>query len=393
MISCHVCGGKLSCIAGFPAFLQIASGCRPWKTQGDLAVCQICGTVQKPLTEAWLAEADTIYADYEIYSQSGGVEQGAFDQLAGAAQPRSAKLVNWLTRSGYIPPQGQLLDVGCGNGAFLRAFGAVYPAWSMTGLELNDHNRSVVEAVPGVKSFHVGSIESVPGQFNLITLIHVLEHIPSPARFLHALKEKLLPGGILLIETPNLNTSPFDILVAEHCTHFTASTLLKVIEQTPFTVIQLEEDYVPKELTVAIQHEKAVIASAAEPPKKDRDSDGVQNLHTLTTHLDYLQSLLDLASSVPGQVGIFGTSIAGTWLAESVPDKVAFFVDEDPNRIGRYHLNKPIVSPNGVKDGSKVLVPLPPEIAINLIHRLSHLGCEFLVPSSLNLKFHAQINV
>ena len=393
MMYCHVCGGKLSCIAGFPAFLQIASGCRPWKTQGNLAVCQVCGTVQKPLTEAWLAEVDTIYAGYDIYSQSGGVEQSVFDKITGAAQSRSVKLVEWLTTHFNLSLAGKILDIGCGNGAFLRAFGSVYPEWSMTGLELNERNQAVVESIPGVELLHVGSVENLSGQFNLISLIHALEHIPQPSHFLRTLKEKLLPGGMVIIEVPNLKTSPFDILVAEHCTHFTASTLLKVIEQTPFTVIQLEEDYVPKELTVAIQHEKASIASAAEPPKKDRNSDDLKNSQIVRAHLDYLQSLLDLANSVSDPIGIFGTSIAGTWLAESMPDKVAFFVDEDPNRIGCYHLNKLIVSPNGVKDGSKVLVPLPPEIAINLIHRLSHLGCEFLVPSSLNLKFHAQINV
>lgn len=386
---CHTCGGQLSYIAGFPTFLQVTSDCRPWKTQGNLAICQVCGTVQKPVSKAWLAEADAIYGGYEIYSQSGGVEQSSFDQLTGAAQSRSAKLVDWLTRGGYIPPEGRLLDIGCGNGAFLRAFGSVYPNWSMTGLELNDRNRAVVEAIPGVEQLHVGPIESLSGQFNLITLIHALEHIPDPTRFLSSLREKLLPGGILLIEVPNLKTSPFDILIADHCTHFTADTLGKVIEQTPFTVIHLEEDYVPKELTVAIQSGEMVIDSALEPELQESNSNTVsgtfQNLHTVTDHLDYLQSLLDLAESVSGPIGIFGTSIAGTWLAESVQDQVAFFVDEDPNRIGRNHLNKPIVAPNGIKDGSRVLIPLPPTISINVAHRLSHLNCQFLVPSGLNL--------
>lgn len=387
--NCHTCGGELSYIAGFPTFLQVTSDCRPWKPQGNLAICQVCGTVQKPVTEIWLAEADAIYGGYEIYSQSGGVEQSSFDQLTGAAQSRSAKLVDWLIRGDYILPEGKLLDIGCGNGAFLRAFGSVYPNWSMTGLELNDRNRSVVEAIPGVERLHVGPIESLSGQFNLITLIHALEHIPNPTRFLSSLREKLLPGGILLIEVPNLNTSPFDILIADHCSHFTADTLVKVIEQTPFTVIHLEEDYVPRELTVAIKAREIVIDSALEPEQQKSNSDTVsgtfQNLHTVTVHLDYLQSLLNLAKSVSGPIGIFGTSIAGTWLAGSVQDQVAFFVDEDPNRIGRYHLNKPIVAPDEIKDGSRVLIPLPPAISIKVAHRLSHLNCEFLVSSGLNL--------
>lgn len=259
----------------------------------------------------------------------------------------------------------------------------------MTGLELNDRNQAVVEAIPGVELLHVGPIESLPGQFNLITLIHALEHIPDPVRFLNTLKGKLLPGGVLLIEVPNLKNSIFDVLVADHCTHFTADTLAKVIEKTPFAVIELEEDYVPKELTVAIQPGEAIIDAALESKEENPDSSDVQNFQILRAHLDYLQSLLDLANSVSGPIGIFGTSIAGTWLAQSVRDKVAFFVDEDPNRIGRYHLDNPIVSPDRVAHGSKVLIPLPPAIASDVANRLSYLNCEFLLPSYLNLKVSA----
>lgn len=381
---CHTCGGELFYMADFSNFLQVTSDCRPWKTEGNLAICQACGTVQKPVTDAWLKESDAIYAGYDIYSQSGGVEQSTFAQLTGAAQSRSVKLVDWLTHGGYISTEGKLLDIGCGNGAFLRAFGSVYPDWSMTGLELNDRNQMVVEAIPGVETLHIGSIDSLPGQFNLITLIHVLEHIPNPGLFLQTLKEKLLPGGILLIEVPNLTTSPFDILIADHCTHFTGSTLVKVVEQTPFTVVQLQEDYIAKELTAAIQLSDQKIFSPPQTTNEDCSYKYTQNTHTLSTHLEYLQSLLDLANSISGEVGIFGTSIAGTWLAESVQDKVTFFIDEDHNRIGRHHLSKPIVSPDGVKDGSKVLIPLPPAIAVKVANRLSHLNCEFLVPVSLN---------
>lgn len=49
---CHTCGGELSYVGGFPAFLQVTSDCRPWKAQGNLSICQVCGTVQKPVTEA-----------------------------------------------------------------------------------------------------------------------------------------------------------------------------------------------------------------------------------------------------------------------------------------------------------------------------------------------------
>ncbi|OSO97103.1 hypothetical protein B7O87_01085 [Cylindrospermopsis raciborskii CENA303] len=375
--NCHICGGNLSHIASFSNFLQVTSDCRPWKTGGSLVLCQSCGTVQKPVTEIYLKEAEIIYAQYEIYSQSGGVEQSAFDSITGAAKSRSTKLVEWLTTNWNLPSTGKLLDIGCGNGAFLRAFGSTYPKWLMTGLELNDRNREVVEAISGVQSLHVGSIESLQDKFNVISLIHALEHIPDPSSFLHGLKEKLLPGGILLIEVPNLRTSPFDILIADHCTHFTSTILSKVVDRANFSVIRLDQDYIPKELTVAIEVKNG--SGFSLEPQSDDNQEYTQNTHTLLhQHINYLQSLLDLAKSVPGNVGILGTSIAGTWLAESLHNKVKFFLDEDPSRIGRYHLKRPIISPDAVEDGYPVLVPLPHAIAVKVAKRLSHLNCNFL---------------
>jgi len=375
---CHICGGGLCCVDDFQSLLQVTSDCRIWKYKGNLTVCQVCGTVQKPVSERWLKEADAIYAGYDIYSQSGGLEQCSFDQLTGAAQSRSAKLVQWLTVNGYLSSTtstGSLLDIGCGNGAFLGAFGSVYPNWRMTGMELNDRNRSVVEAIPGVESFHIGSIESLSGQFNIITLIHALEHIPDPAQFLDVLKEKLLPSGILIIQTPNLNTNPFDILIADHCTHFTVDTLVKLLSPS-FTLLRVQEDYIPKELTVAVQFG----LNAEENNQTSNTNWRDKNIDTLRVHMSYLKSLIDIASSVSGEIGVFGTSIAGTWLAGTMKEKVAFFVDEDVSRIGRYHLNLPIVSPDNVTSGAKVLLPLTPAIATKVASRLSCLNCEFLFP-------------
>jgi SAM-dependent methyltransferase len=373
---CHTCGGKLSHITSFSEFLQVTSDCRPWRTGGNLVVCESCGTVQKLVNETWLKEVEIIYGQYEIYSQSGGVEQIAFDQITGAAKSRSKKLVEWLTNNCNLPSTGKLLDVGCGNGAFLRAFGSTYPEWLMTGLELNDRNREVVEAISGVQSLYVGSVGNLQDKFNVISLIHALEHIPDPSRFLHGLKEKLLPGGILLIEVPNLKTSPFDILIADHCTHFTATSLSKVLDCAQFSITRLDEDYIPKELTVAIEVKNSL--DSPSQPQSDASREYTQNTEYLSHHVGYLQSLLDLANSVTGNVGVLGTSIAGTWLAESVNSKVKFFLDEDPSRIGRYHLKRPIIAPDEVEDGAFVLVPLPHAIAVKVAKRLSHLNCNFL---------------
>jgi len=68
--------------------------------------------------------------------------------------------------------------------------------------------------------------------------------------------------------------------------------------------------------------------------------------------------------------GIFGTSIAATWLTAELGNAPSFFVDEDVNRIGHLHLGAPIVSPAHVPAGSTVFVAQPTPIARLIADRL-----------------------
>jgi hypothetical protein len=94
--------------------------------------------------------------------------------------------------------------------------------------------------------------------------------------------------------------------------------------------------------------------------------------------LQAARELHDLAST--GRIGLFGTSIAGTWLASEVGERVAFFVDEDPARIGRKYLDRPVHSPADVPPGSRVFVGLPPVVATGICTRLARSGVEFIPP-------------
>lgn len=143
---CHVCGTvAVEFIPEFAGFRRVTSDCRPWLAGGSLGVCRKCNTVQKATDEVWQAEIAQIYSAYSIYHQGGGVEQAVFAQDTGQSASRSARIVERLSRLSHLQKGGHVLDVGCGNGAFLRAFGDKFPAWSLVGSELNDKYRSVVE--------------------------------------------------------------------------------------------------------------------------------------------------------------------------------------------------------------------------------------------------------
>lgn len=100
---------------------------------------------------------------------------------------------------------GKLLDVGTANGVFVWL--ARERGWTAEGVEL-----SPFAAKWGVKQFevsiHQGVIQDLDPSphFDVITLWDTLEHMPDPAGTLHACFQRLLPGGILAVLTPDASS-------------------------------------------------------------------------------------------------------------------------------------------------------------------------------------------
>jgi hypothetical protein len=69
---------RLSNVSPFD-LVGVTSDCKPWPRAGLLAVCEVCGHVQKQIDDLWLLEVEKIYNRYEMYSLSNGAEQVVFD--------------------------------------------------------------------------------------------------------------------------------------------------------------------------------------------------------------------------------------------------------------------------------------------------------------------------
>ena len=379
MSKCHLCDGELFLINNFARLLQVTADCRPWRRGGHLAVCKRCGTVQKPVSENWLYEVEQIYSGYDLHGQ--GVEQPIFDKDTGESTPRFLKIIDWLKTHHKLPDSGKLLDIGCGNGAFLRAFGAAYSGWQMTGTELDNHNQAVVESIPGVESLHVGSIETLGEHFDLIVLIHALEHIPNPIQILRQIGKRLNHGGVMFIGLPDLETSPFDILIADHCTHFTADILKEIVVSAGFKILALESDFLPKDLSMMAHlsnNDGRKSGLLVDLKIKERSLGNGKKI--VMSHIAFLHDLLQLGQRVKGPLGVFGTAISGTWIAQSLGEKVSFFVDEDVTRVGQTYFSRPIYDPAHAPNGLPIMVPLRADIAASIAKRLKHLDCQFILP-------------
>jgi hypothetical protein len=380
-VACLVCESvALSKVEGFAALPRITSDCRPFPAGGELSVCAECGTVQKQPSPVWLGEIHDIYANYASYYQSGGDEQIVFDRESRRPRRRSDVLMEKLAAGDTLPVKGFALDIGCGNGVTLTSMSHVFPQWRLSGYELGDSTLPKLSTIQGFERLYTASLSSIEQKFDLVTMIHSLEHFPSPKEILDHLRN-IVGTGLLFIEVCNVVQNPFDIVVADHVIHFSHSSLCRLLRNSGFSVARAATDWVPKEISLLARR-----ALATSDFADSSRSSGSDVLKDITAYVKWLQDLTTLAHNIAmgrRPMAIFGTSIAATWLGSQLEGLISFFVDEDESRVGRTHLGRPIIRPADVPNNSVVYLALAPTVAEFIARKLSSLDFEMVLPPRL----------
>jgi SAM-dependent methyltransferase len=367
---CQVCEtGDLILHPRYTTLARVTSDCRPWPAGGELFSCSACGTVQKRPSSTWRQDCHAIYDGYAAYALADGVEQKTFQAGDSAGVSRSSAIAGHLNTVARLPAEGRLLDIGCGTGAFLDAFAGLYPDWTLYGTEYNAGTEQRLHRIPGFQALYVGTPPPDAGRFDMISMVHVLEHLEHPAAVLrdHA-GSRLTPDGLLIVQVPSWQDNPFDLLIADHLVHYSAHALGQVCRSAGLYPVVLTGDWVRKEISLVAGFR----AGAADADHQVIPPGGVGDV---SKALEWLETVATRASEIgdrsKGAVGVFGTAIAATWIGGVLNHRVDFFVDEDSTRIGRTFLDRPVLAPADVPPGADVLVPLAPAIATAVAGRLT----------------------
>lgn len=121
----------------------------------------------------------------------------AYHFVKGIALKNKLNLINSLQ-----PNKGRILDIGAGTGDFLSV--AKQNGWQTIGVEPSDKAKAI--AVKKEVSFVEQTLELENHSFDVITMWHVLEHVPNLDNQIKELKRLLKPNGSLIIAVPNFKS-------------------------------------------------------------------------------------------------------------------------------------------------------------------------------------------
>lgn len=207
---------------------------RTWKRDRGFAAvaCRSCGlrlTWPPPSAEA----LERFYTQADYYEARG--------MGADAAAP-------WLERVrgilATVPGVRSVLDVGAGQGHLVAALRSL--SLAADGVEPLASGRAAAQRLHGISLLeHVPSVGQA--DYDLITLIHALEHVRAPLDLLAKLGGLLGERGVIFIEVPHAGSVEYlrpsrrrELLALPgHLFHFTPESLARIVERAGLEVVSV----------------------------------------------------------------------------------------------------------------------------------------------------------
>lgn len=174
------------------------------------------------------------YYESEDYISHTDNKRSLFEKLYHFI--KSIALKNKLNLINSLQPQkGKILDIGAGTGEFLSV--AKNDGWQTIGVEPSERAKSIAKNKGVSFVEETGELES--HSFDVISMWHVLEHVPDLDKQIKELKRLLKPSGTLIIAVPNFKSfdanhygkfwAAFDVPI--HFWHFSKTAIQLLFEK------------------------------------------------------------------------------------------------------------------------------------------------------------------
>jgi SAM-dependent methyltransferase len=281
---------------------------RPERTQRGLTVhlCRHCGLLQSLPRIA----RESIRRDKAV---SGGADWG--NVRYGKGFRTAAGLKALAAHTDFAHPL-TLLDVGSNRGSFARAFLSAAPQAEIVAVEPDER---VAQSCAGLERCELlqARIEDAPletDRFDIIHSCHTIEHLGEPERVLADHWRVLKPGGLLVLDAPNVALLDVDDILEEwfidkHLYHFSARTLMRMVTAAGFAVIEPPDASDRENLLIVARKDATGLPAREADPREVAETERLltayqinraRNLAALT-HL-----VMTISAMSPGRVAMWG---------------------------------------------------------------------------------------
>lgn len=177
-----------------------------------------------------------------------------FEKEGVATSPPLWEEKNLRRIIGVVEPycQGNVLDIGCGDGTFTSHLNKLSKVKRVTGVDISQTAISQAKKKYPEIEFEVVSAIALPFSketFDFVTMVELVEHIIDTEQMLKETNKVLKPGGCLLITTTDFNLLKRIIIATffweryfyptnPHIRFFTKSTLKNILNKTGFKAIK-----------------------------------------------------------------------------------------------------------------------------------------------------------
>jgi len=252
----------------------------------DVEACGLCGSSRRttrfeepPYRVVRCSDCGLVYVTPRLrpevlpevyagdYWRSGSPKRrGYADYVADAPLYLRTFEKRWRLVRRFAAGPGRALDVGCAAGYWLRVLAE--RGWDVTGVEPSAEIAAHARHALGASRVHQGDLASAhfeSGRFDLVTLWDVVEHVPDPLALVREAARVLSPGGVLVLETQNVE-SRFARLLGprwqhfkhlEHLYHFGPASLSALLARAGLEPVHRTARYGGKHVSVAFLRERA----------------------------------------------------------------------------------------------------------------------------------------
>ena len=317
MNKCLICNSQKQIVLE-TKFNFVSSDIKKIKYSQNFFVCKSCGCLQKKINKKYLRNISTIYKNYEGFSKYNQIDQKKI--INGVTLSRCELLFKkFLNKKKF----NEILDYGSSNGAMLIPFLDTNKKLYATDLKCN-LNSKIIKSKNFVKFISIKNFENSKKKFDLITLIHVLEHLHKPTEILSNLAKKLKKKGIIFIQIPNFLLNPFDLCVYDHTIHFDIDSLNRLASACDLKIIGMDDKLMNGEFSIIL--------------KKTNKIKKITNInYPILKKINYFKNFEKKILKIKRikNLSILGTSISSLFIKHNFKGKIKNIYDEDLGKIGK----------------------------------------------------------